>query len=637
MTGATTRVAAQMDALALWPDGSVKLASIAVQLPVICASSQIAAMLSKTGSVNTSQVAMPANKTSLTVNLAFTSGSYTGTIPVDLGAAFQSRLQQPTPDYWLRGPLVTQARVDVPLNNPAVASTRTLHITTDVSVFADGTSTADVQFNNDYVYPIATAAAAPLPALTYTATINFLGNVTARTVTQNQYTNWHVVVRSNAVNDLNVQHDVAQLRASGAILPYDLTTGVNAATLQSYDINILQAAGFGLPLATNGVAPYMPNTGGRLDIGYTTQWNTTWLITQDQRAAKVAMAQSDTSGAVPWNRKLASSGHWLTPAETGTLRVWTDSRGGSAANTTGVANLENNASSSAHLPGAVWTPDADHQPNLNYVPYIMTGARWNLDRLHAQAAFGLVSTWTDERCIGTSGRCNIVLNGKSQVRHQAWSFRELLQAAFVARPGTSEYSIYTQAVADNWTYQRSQWPVWAAAQGQAAGWMPGVYGSDDGATAEWQQDFLTGVAAMAALMGDTNGRDFITWQKPWLSGRFSYANSMNPYDGCTYNLNVYNAATGLYYNTWAAIEAATIAAGRSNGTDGSFSKVTGQNAGYFCGLARAGLNAALRVLPGDAALISAWSTYQAITGPAAAILYIDQANYRGDPTYNIVE
>lgn len=602
----------QMDTLATWPDGSVKLASLAMQLPSLCANAQVPALVSKVQAppAPSLPLSLVTANPKLSVTLNFTAGSYAGSQTIDLGAALQ-RVLTTKPDYWLRGPLVTQARVDVPLADGKSALTSTLHITADITVFTDGTAMADVQFNNDLTTVLPQSGRinpqGPLASLVYTAVVNFEGKKVTHKVVQDQYTNWHTRVWSATAPQINVQHDIAQLQRSGATLPYDLATGVNNTLLQSYEKNILQKPDFGAPLAANGITVYMPGAGGRADIGYTTQYNTVWLLTQDPRAAQVAMAQSDTSGAIPWNYK-TQAGQWLSPAEH--PRVWTDGRGGPHGYTDGIAHVAS---------GRVWTPDVAHQPNLNYVPYLMTGQRWNFDRLNAQAAYGLSSSWPGYRCPHAS--CNILLNGKDQLRTQAWGFRELLQAAFVAPANASNAATLRNTVKSNWTYVRSQQASLTKRQGETTGWMPGDYGSS-GATAPWQQDFMTGVAAMAALVGDTDARQFLQWQRSWLSGRF-VGQGMNAYDGCTYNLKVINTVNGAFYNTWTSLKAATETAGLSNG------RAWKNSEGYYCALARAALAGALWV---DAApeLSSALSWLETAKAP-----YTNQASFRNDPTFNI--
>ena len=226
------------------------------------------------GTYNSPPVNLATLAPKLTVALTVTSsppGAFTKTI--DLGAALQASIAAGTPDYWLHGSMATQARVDVPVG-------ASMHITADITGYASGAVSADVQFNNDY------AMGTTGGAFSYTATVT-LNNSTKQTFTnvvQDQYQDWHTLLAFGGLPAVNVQHDVAYLERTGAILTYDLTTGVSTTTLQGY-VSTEQLPGFGTPLAANGVTQYMPMTGGRGDIGYTTQYNTVWLVTQDQRAA----------------------------------------------------------------------------------------------------------------------------------------------------------------------------------------------------------------------------------------------------------------------------------------------------------------------------------------------------------------
>ncbi|MES2887655.1 MAG: hypothetical protein V4739_06540 [Pseudomonadota bacterium] len=620
---------AQADTLATWPDGSVKLASITLATPPLCAGATVPVMLAKTTATyptfRTEAVDLAKLPLSLTVNLAFTGGPYAGTREVDLGAALKASLSN-NPDVWLKGPLATQARIDVPLAGGS------LHLTADVTAYADGTLTADVQFNNDLTTVLPQSGRVnpqgALPPLQYDATVNLQGRSFAYPgLRQLQYTDWHVVVgsldtpattaASRRLPLLNVQHDLAHLQRSGAVMPYDRTTGVanesqpgNALSLIA---NVRGRADFGLPLTANGVTPYMPMTGGRADIGYTTLWNTVWLLTQDARAASVGLAQSDTSGAIPWNHKL-TNGHWLTPGDHPS--IWLDGRGGPHGFTDGIANTADRSN---------WATDGAHQPNLNYVPYLATGSRWNLDRLNAQAAVALSGSWPGNRCRPTpcaSPREALVLNGGDEVRHQAWGMREVQQAAFIGKPGSFEHTYFNKVVQDNWNYARSQQARLMAAGGQVYGHY-GLASYSEGMRL-WQQDYLTGVAAQGAQMGFTGARDFIGWQKSsWLAARF-IAPDANPYDGCVYLLTFGSGTTPL--TSWAAIRSATLRDGRSN-APGTWT----HSDGSYCATARSALGLALTVYPNDPDLTQALRWLNVAGAPNT-----DPTALRRDPTFNVV-
>ncbi|TAL04118.1 MAG: hypothetical protein EPO08_02395 [Rhodospirillaceae bacterium] len=622
----------QMDVLATWPDGSVKLAAITLTTPEMCAGSTLPILLSKATSSDpafgTAPVSLADTPLRLNVAITFTGGQYSGTQTVDLGAALKQSLAS-TPSYWLSGPLATQARVDVPLTGGP------LHLTADVTAYPDGSVTADVQFNNDLTSVIAGhpyANPAPLPPQVYTATVTLGSQSQGYTVTQYQYQDWHVMlntvgapllnVSSSASPAMNVQHDLAYLEHSGAVLSYDRTTGVYNSTVVNSFVNVEQAAGFGTPLAANGITRYMPQTGGRPDIGYTTMWSTVWLMTGDSRAAMLALAQGDTGGAVPWNIKL-TNGHWLTPADY--PAIWIDQR----SNTSVTANLPPTATDTG------WTPETAHQPDLAYVPYIMTGQRWYLDRLNAQAAYSLSSDWPGYRCPTTqsgsncAGPADIVLNGQDQIREQGWNIREIEEASFSGQPGSFEQSYFAQVASDNWNYINGQETgggfLSVATEGQAAGWLPSGLNVPNTQTSPWMEDYTTGVAILAAEMGDAGAVQYVNWQKDtWLAGRFIAA-GMNPYDGVAYRL-ITTDVVGRNLTTWPAIEAATVAQGFSNGTGWATAV-----AGDYAALGRAVLGGALTLFPNDAELQQALTWMNSPGSPNTTQNYFQQ-----DPTFNVV-
>jgi hypothetical protein len=653
ITGVSPASQVQLDTLATWPDGSVKLGAITLLTPAMTGGSTVGVLLSKKTasdpSFSTTAVDLANTSINLNVALAFSafSSPYSGTQTVDLSTALQAALGN-SPTYWLQGPLATQTRVDVPISGGA------LHLTADITAYSDGSVTADVQFNYDLTTVLPSTGsinpAAPLPALQYTATINFQTmSPVSNAVSQRQYTGWHRVLNSNGAPVLNVsssagpainvQHDLAYLEHTGAILSYDRTTGVindaNHYATPFYSISrIISTAGFASPLATNGLERYMAQTGGRGDIGYTTLWNTTWLLTQDARAATVALAQGDSGGAVPWNYKLAN-GHWLTPGDWPNILI--GSNAGPQKGTDGVANV-----AYTNYPSndpAAWFPDSGHQPNLAYIPYMMTGQRWYLDRLNAQAAFGEISTSPFKSgAYQPSGRyagqltsdpslanaADIIIMPGNQLRAAAWSMRELQDAAWIGKPGSFEQVFFAQAVLDNWNYFLAMKPTLTAKQGEAAGWLPATYGSSSVPViiAPWQQDYFTGIAAHGAMMGYSGAQQYINWQKGgWLSGRFIAAD-MNPYDGAAYNMAMSDSA-GLLFTTWSGIEAATVAYGASNGSAFSTSNSYAQ-------WARGALGAALTLYPTDANLLQALNFVQQHG------TYVDLTSLRSDPTYNVV-
>ncbi len=313
------------------------------------------------------------------------------------------------------------------------------------------------------------------------------------------------------------------------------------------------AAGFGV-LGNAGVTQYMATTGGRGDIGPTTQANTIWLMTQNAQAQAFALAQADAAGSVPWHLYGQATGTYL--ATTQYPALWADPRGGSTWGTTGLTQPVPDYYSDAN-PGSGWTVDTGHQPDLSYDAYLLTGSRYYLDQLNAQASYDILEAAPSWRQDGQ----DLVVNGASQVRVQAWDLRQLQEAAFINPDNAPLKAYFIQAVNNNFTNLLAAIiPPSTAAEGQAAGWLPGTYGTAN-SMAPWQQDYFGQVVAMAAEQGNAQAQQVLHWESNYLVGRFLQAsNGLDPHDGVAYNM-VVSTASGSLYQSWAQIEQATTAAG----------------------------------------------------------------------------
>lgn len=630
-------VPVQMDPLSRWPDGSVKFAAVTTLAPALLPRARQTLMLGRqVGSETEPPLDLAQVPFTLSVDINMTAPApFTQTIDL------RDALTQGEPDLWLQGPLATQGRVDIRIGP-------TFHVTADITAYKDGSITADVQFNNDIgeVLPPRARPAPPLPPLRYAVTTTLNGKSNSVHIpTQYQYQNWHLVETSNGKSELNVQRDVKYLIKSGAVLPYDLGTGVATSVIQSYQ-DQMEQSGFGAPLATNGVTMYMGATGGRADIGFTTLNNTVWLLTQNAVMARYGMAQGDTAGAIPWNFKLAN-GRWLNTEEY--PRVWSDGRAGR-----GGALAPMNRPAVGHKSASGWNTSRAHQPNLSYIPYLMTASRWYLDRLNAQAAWNVHYCWPGPRVHGPYNdlvvRCN-------QVRGIAWALREIVLAAWIGRDGSWEKAYFTDVKKHNLTWMQSQQDA-LAAHGATVGAWPHDLGTYTGCApgrqnckknnsenfplwfkaAPWQQDFLSGILFMAARMGDEQARQIFTWQRGWIIGRFR-GPGMNPRDGCNYTLilgefprdyedfreTLSGKRQPTYYGRWSDIADAMEASGITNGEEWRRSR------GYYCALARTVLAGLLTLDPTDSDARAAYDWLNKTDAPA-----VSNATFRRDPTYNIV-
>ncbi len=539
------KIPVQMDVKTTNADGSVRSALLTFEQPSISANSSLSFMLSTTGTAFAtgplSLAGLNDSNYNLKVTIALQGGS---TVVLDAATLLEQALNAGTVSYWQTGPLATQGRIDVPIAG-------SLHVTLDITRYADGSTSTDVQFNNDYAMQAVGGTAV------YNVTIQQNGSTVLQqsNITEYQYQTWHTVVSTTGPSHANVVQDINYLELTGAVPNLDLAAGVDPAALAAERITGNQILGPG------SVTKYMPTAGGRSDIGQMPGWNAIWLMTQDEQAAKYALVQADAAGSVPWHYFDPKTGTYLSVTDYPTL--WSDPRG--------TPTLTQQPSSSSG-----WTPEAAHQPDLSYVAYLLTGDRYYLDQLNAQATFSVFSDWPVYRENGLG----LVANGSDEVRAQAWSLRVIDEAAWANPTGSVEQQAFAQLADNNWSWLVSQIPAWTQRQGEAYGYVPGTYGDGSGSTmAPWQQDYFASTAIQAAQMGNADALTFLNWQANFLVGRFlNGANGFNPHDGANYNLIVGNGS-GTTYKTWAQIGQATVAAGISWGNgwgDGDYAELAAQ-------------------------------------------------------------
>jgi len=453
---------------------------------------------------------------------------------LNAGALLGHALQAGRVSYWMQGPQATEARFDVPLSG-------SFHVTFNVTDFADGTTRTDVQFNNDY------AMQAVGGAVTYDESITQNGSVVSQytALTQYQYQTRHEVFWSNGAPQVNIIHDIGALERTGAVQAYDLGLHLDL----SGEAAAMASPGWGGPLPVDGVEQAMPGTGGRPDIGSTTGANAAWLMTQSPIAAQYALGQADAAGSVPIHFYDPTTGQDISVFHYPS--IWSDpSYGGTASGLT-----------QAFGPTG-WTYDPAHQPDLAYVAYELTGNQYYLDQLNAQADASIFGSWFGVK--NQAGYVDIVANGYDQIRQQAWSLRQIDEAAWANPDGSPQRAYFAQVASDNWNYLVSQLPSWTAMEGDAHGYIPYFPMWSGMQISPWMEDYFATTVIEAAEQGNQNAGTVLNWMSNYLVGRFMPHTGWDPHDGVAYR-NVVTDSSGNFQTTWAAVESATQAGGFSNG------------------------------------------------------------------------
>ena len=597
----------QIDVTSRHPDGSARLAVMALAVPALAEGARIGLSLAAAPRGNAPALAIEALLTGRQALVEIGTGATLWRADL-LGGLVRAMKENP----WQAGPLAAQARMSFAVPAAAVGGVASLRLVADAALRADGTLWVDAWFRNDAAMRPNGGEAA------YSARLLMDGRpaLVATIARHHQYTGWGRLLGSGrdgpATAPARIRHDAGHLADSGAVARYGVATGVDASILGAMAA-AMAAPGWETPLGPRGITRDMRQTGARADIGPATMPQAVWLITGDRRAADFAQGQAEAAGSIPWHFWDAANGNWIDPRRW--PRLWTDGRGGPAPG--GLAQ--------PIAADTGWVTDCAHQPDLSFVPFLLTGRRSFLDNLQAQASWCIISQWPAAASRGAAGGAgpgeglNVVRG--NQVRGAAWSLRQLENAAWASPERDPNLAWLRAAVAGNWGWIRSQIPTWTRLQGEAHGRIPGEYGTA-GVMPPWQQDQFASTAVAAARRGSGDARAVLEWMANFLVGRFTAgARGFTPHDGCAYLI-----ATGApdVPQSWAEIGRATRAAGLSNGA--GWSKSEGDYAQWAL-QAVAGLADALDLPPARQA--HAW-----LLGAGAP--FLRPQDFRRDPILNIV-
>jgi len=547
-------VAVQIDVRTHYADGSVQQAELSIAAPSIPANSAIDVMLDRGSTTLASQASVDphtfaAHGYDTHVALTFHNADGTSSIQtIDAAQALTSALANGTAKTILSGPLAGEVQVDVAVNG-------SLHVVMNIRGNADGTFSTDVQARNDTIF------SPDAKTYTYDVSITSHGQTlfSQAGVTHVPMQEWHQDVWSNAtgataVSSDHVVYDVAYLERTGAVMGYDTSVGVAASSVAA-DLAAIAKDNHSL-LGNVEVVQYEPTTGGRSDIGISNGWSANWLVSQNQAAEQVMLANADAAGSSPFHA-VNADGSMITIANDPDL--WLDGRNQSAVKPT------NNFDSIQTQTG--WTLDTAHISELSYMAALTQGSDYAIRQVQAQADYDLLSYNPGYR----GGSTGIVMG---EIREIAWTIRDLADAAYVTADGDPLKAYFTQALEANIQNLIHEYVGTAkgAAEGQLQGYVFDSYHPD--ITAPWQQDYLVLAMAHAADLGFAGAREFMTWENNFITGRFlNGADGYNPLHGTGYWINIadpnsdlshYNptgpAAPGVaVFQTWAEVYNSTYA------------------------------------------------------------------------------
>jgi hypothetical protein len=485
-------LATQLDAKVMHADGSLRHGILTLVVPSLEAHEELRVEL--VASTTAGSTGDP-----LTMEGLLASG-FSSRVDLTADGTTSSAAFASTSDVWLAGPIVSEwtSLADVTVRG------RPLQVRFDVRWFGGGRARVAVTVENDWAFE-------PGPAnVTYDARIEN-GGVSAyerSAIEHYALARWRRVTWWGEPIAAHVRHEPAYLVYTGAVPAYDTTLVIGEAPIASLRAE-WDAMDTG-PMAVGFPQPYMPETGGRRDIGPLPAWDATYLLAPDARLREVLEGTADLAGSWPIHYRDRETG--LPPTITDHPYMTLLGNEGDTINPrTGLSEAFPHCDA-CETP---MSPDTAHQPSFAYLAYLLFGDRAHLDELHFWADYSLIEQNPYYRAFERG------LIDSGQTRAQAWSMRTLGYAAWVTPDAHPLAAYFRDAVEEN---LRNYVDAHVTTRGNALGFLDANYtfDYDDGTgLAAWMDDFFTWSIGQLLAMGFEPARPLFEYKARFVVGRMT--------------------------------------------------------------------------------------------------------------------
>jgi hypothetical protein len=529
-----TIVPLQVDVKAKHADGSVRHAVISAVLPALAANTVRTMGLVKGGSAPTGSTSVDA-----LMHTGFSFSVHANLNGVDYVASADELLKSGAATTWLNGPVATEWQVSAPLQTASGAKHPHLQARFAIRWFPGANEArVDVTVENDWAYE-------PSPQnFTYDANVVMGGKsvYTKAGLTHYNHARWRKLFWFNGAEPaLNVKLNTAYLLDSKALPNYD-----RSLTMAESNLAALQTKWTGAitePMNIGLAVPYMPQTGGREDIGMLPAWAATWLLSMDKRAAQATFGTATLAGSWSAHYRDKNTGKPISLLDYPYMTIY-----GAKGDTTNPATKQSEAFPACATTTACATPythDSAHQAAFAYLPYLVTGDYYYLEELQFWAMWNQFSS-------NPGYRQNIKgLLQQEQVRAQGWSMRTLAEAAYITPDNDRLKSHFAQILDSNldwynttYTNNPSANKLGVIVNGYAMGY------NDGKGMAPWMDDFFTSAISHVSELGFSKADSLLQWKAKFPIDRMT-APGTCWIDGSIYSLNIRDSATSPFYTTMA--------------------------------------------------------------------------------------
>jgi hypothetical protein len=513
----------QVNVKATHADGSVRHAILSAIVTTLATGKPVPVQLIKTEAQKQSQ--QPGSEAAASPDSLLADG-FDAAVSITLdgklyNASPKNALSKGRYSSWLSGAIVNEWLTSAPLLDEQGKPHPHLHVRYAIRNYAEGHGTrVDVTVENDWAYQ-------PGPQnFTYDVKIDVGGkNVYSKlALTHYHHARWRKTFWWKDEPRVNVRENTGYLIRSKAVPNYDRTTFISELTLR--DIGANWRGKKTEPMGAGEALPEMPTTGGRPDIGLIPGWGVTYLLSMDRRARDVALGTGDLAGSWSMHYRDQKTDRPISLINYPYMTIL-----GHVSDTINPATKKSEAfpvCSDCSSPNAA---DSAHQPAFNYLPYLLSGDFYQLEELQFWAMWNTFKTNP-----GYRGNVKGLVH-QSQVRDQAWSMRNIADAAYITPDSDPLKAQFVRFVENNLAWYNAQYPNNPRANKLGINVDGNIEYNGNLGIAPWMDDFFTSAIGRIAEQGFANAGPLLRYKAKFPVARMTSAGYCWIF-GAAYSLNV---------------------------------------------------------------------------------------------------
>ena len=248
---------------------------------------------------------------------------------------------------------------------------------------------------------------------------------------------------------VNVDYNLPYMIYSQVVPNWDLSKTVPGSAINS-DVNSFNTSDQG-DLGGHALwQQYMPNTGGRFDIGVFPVWYVHYLFTFDPKMYNVLLGMAEAGAHVPSHLRESGTNRYFDNAHMVNafgFPVSIEARP-SLALVAGLTAGPDGITPVGTTTTGGWSWDLAHLPAFAYIPYLVTGDWYFLEELQLAASQALICGNAGFNFYSRGGTIGWIPYAL-QTRAVAWGLRDLTESAFASPDNSPQKAYYVQTLNNN--------------------------------------------------------------------------------------------------------------------------------------------------------------------------------------------